>query len=184
MPVIKKITAKLTALQFKDIIKTPCATGQIARVPKAKNADESKIRENAINGFISTIHNQSEFYELAKNVNSPLVFGKSTFDPRTSFYNKCQTSMQVALPILARIKNKVLRMKGYQISNGLAQAMGQAFELYGDIIEKLYIESSGTNDEMLSVILAGLTKQKNFKTLAYKKSKLGEKSFQLLTQLV
>ena len=47
-------------------------------------------------------------------------------------------------------------MKGYQISEGLAKAMGRAFELYGDILDKLYMESNGTNDEMLSIILAGL----------------------------
>ena len=75
-------------------------------------------------------------------------------------------------------------MKGYQISEGLAKAMGRAFELYGDIIEKLYMESNGTNDDMLANILAGLCNQKNFKTFAYKKSKLGDKSLKVLTELV
>lgn len=92
--------------------------------------------------------------------------------------------MQVALPILSRIKNKVLRMKGYQISKGLAQAMGQAFNLYGDVIEKLYMESNNTDDDMLSNILAGLMNQRNFKSFAYKKSKLGMKSMKLLMDLV
>ena len=56
-------------------------------------------------------------------------------------------------PILSRIKNKVLRMKGYQISQGVAQAMGESFRLYSDGIEKLYMESNGTDDKTLSFIL-------------------------------
>jgi len=77
-----------------------------------------------------------------------------------------------------------LNLKGYKINVGLSKALGHAFRLYGDIIEKLYMESTGTDDEMLATILQGLTGQRNFKAFTYKKSKLGEKSINAIIELV
>jgi ribosome assembly protein YihI (activator of Der GTPase) len=56
--------------------------------------------------------------------------------------------------------------------------------LHDDIIEKLYLESNNTNDEMLSNILEGLKNQENFKSLTYKKSKFGDKSIDLIIELM
>ena len=56
--------------------------------------------------------------------------------------------------------------------------------LYGDVINKLYLESNDTNDESFSYILKGLTDQYNFKSMTYKKNKLDIKSVECILKLI
>ena len=60
------------------------------------------------------------------------------------------------MPTLAKIKDKTLNLNGYSLNHGLCQALGNAFNLYHDALEKLIIVNTGADDEMLAAILEGL----------------------------
>ena len=82
------------------------------------------------------------------------------------------------------MKNKVLNLKGYKLNNGLCQALGKAFLLYHDLLEKLLLESVGADDQMLAALLDGLKEQVNFKSVTYKKNSLGPLSVKALSVLI
>ena len=67
---------------------------------------------------------------------------------------------------------------------GLCIALGKAFNLYSDILEKLTLESTGTNDEMLSTLLKGLLEQNSFKSLTYKKLPLDHLSIDCIIFMI
>jgi len=71
MPAIEKMQKQLQALDAQE---KPRRSGQVAQIKlSASNADTSKIKEEAIKSFIDGIKNQSEFYGIAKHVNSPMI---------------------------------------------------------------------------------------------------------------
>jgi hypothetical protein len=59
--------------------------------------------------------------------------------------------------LIAKIENKVLDLTGYQMNIGLSVALGKAFTLYDDVIEKLLLESTSMDDPMFGAILEGLS---------------------------
>jgi len=67
---------------------------------------------------------------------------------------------------------------------GLCVALGRAFNLYSGILEKLTLESTGTNDEMLSTLLHGLLEQENFKAFIYKKLPLDKLSIDCIIKMI
>ena len=71
---------------------------------------------------------------------------------------------------MAKIENKVLDLTGYQMNIGLSVALGQAFMLYNDVVQKLLLESTKMDDPMFAAILEGLSEQQNFKSVTYKKN--------------
>ena len=88
------------------------------------------------------------------------------------------------MPTLQRIHDKVLNLCGYKMNPGLCRALGKSFYLYNNVLEKLLLESTGTDDDMLSHMLEGLQEQSNFKAFTYKFNVLGEKSVRQIVKLI
>ena len=53
---------------------------------------------------------------------------------------------------------------------GISHALGKAFTLYDDVVEKLLFENTNMDDQMFSAILNGLLDQFNFKSVTYKQN--------------
>ena len=53
---------------------------------------------------------------------------------------------------------------------GISQALGKAFTLYDDVVEKLLFENTNMDDQMFAAILNGLVDQFNFKSVTYKQN--------------
>lgn len=183
MPIINKIQEQLNFTDNKFPTKPPSKTGQVIQINTA-NADQAKVRQVAIDRFVTGIHRQSEFFGLAKHANSALIKDKVQMDPRVTFYNQCWNANVVAIPTLAKIQNRVLSLKSYQLNAGSCKALGEAFSLYDHVLEKLYLESVGTNDEMFSLILRGLTEQECFKSITYKHNHIDLLSFEIIIKMI
>ena len=105
-----------------------------------------------------------------KHASDALISQKGVDDPKIRFFNICKEEHAIAIPVLARIEKKVLNLIGYKMNLGLCHAVGQAFRLANDVIEKLLFESTGMDDPMFAAILEGLSDQSNFKSVTYKKN--------------
>lgn len=151
---------------------------------KAANADQSKVRELAIHKFVDNIHLKSEFFGIAKHMNAPSIRFKQDHDPQMIFMEQCRLQGAVALPTLSKIKDRVLKLRNYSVNMGLCQGLGHAFNLHGNVLKSLCLESSGVTDEMLAVILAGLLDQHEFKSFTYKKNQLDTLSVGVLVKLL
>jgi len=119
-----------------------------------------------------------------KHITEGVIATKRNQDPRTKFLGRCEREHVVALPALSKIRDKVLNLKGYQMNAGLCSALGQAFLLYNHVVEKLFMESTGTQDDSFARVLEGLAEQHGFKTLCYKKNDLGPRSVAAILALV
>ena len=179
-PILDKIEANLRALDHDDKVLKP--SGQIASVSKA--VDQTSMKSKAIEKFIGGIQHRQEFYGVAKYGTSAIISQKVKEDPKATFYAKCQKECVIAMPTLAKIKDKTLNLDGYSLNHGLCNALGKAFNLYHDVLEGLIIVNTGADDEMLAAMLEGLHEQHNFKALTYKKNSLGIKSVKQLAKLI
>jgi hypothetical protein len=142
------------------------------------------MKSKAIEKFIGGIQHRQEFYGVAKHGTSAIISQKVKEDPKATFYAKCQKECVIAMPTLAKIKDKTLNLDGYSLNHGLCNALGKAFNLYHDVLEELIIVNTGADDEMLAAMLEGLHEQHNFKALTYKKNSLGIKSVEQLAKLI
>jgi hypothetical protein len=128
----------------------------LAQISNNDIQDPYNLKFKAIKQFIHGIESESEFYLIAKNASKPLIDFKSDKDPRVNYYKTCESENTVAIPALSKIKDKVLHLNGYTLGAGLCKSLGNAFLLSSDVIEKLVLEATGTNDEMFADILKGL----------------------------
>ena len=181
MPALAQIETKLRGLDA-DQGKKPRKMGQGGQRGGA-NADKNRVRGRAIAKFVDGIHRQQEFFGVAKHVTEPIIMQREEEDPKAKFYVQCQQEGVVAMPTLAKIKDKVLNLAGYKMNLGLCKALGRAFLLYHDVLEKLLLESTGTDDEMLAAILEGLREQVNFKSVTYKRNIMDQLSVRALVKL-
>ena len=75
--------------------------------------------------------------------------------------------MVVTLPLLLRIKDKKLIMEGYQLNNGLCNALSLAFSHFKDIATDFHLTSNGMIDEDLAVLLNGASHLTHVNSIAY-----------------
>ena len=89
--------------------------------------DESLVKNDALMKFVNQIEEQQLLYGVVKHAYDPMISNKKNQDPRLRYYNECQEACIVALPTLAKIKDKVLDLKNYKLNMGICKALGQAF---------------------------------------------------------
>ncbi len=51
------------------------------------------------------------------------------------------------LPVLQKVKNKLLNLSGYGISPGLAKSIGQAIKKNDNFLSRIILENNGLKDE-------------------------------------
>jgi hypothetical protein len=77
-------------------------------------------------------------------------------------------NMAVSIPILTKIKNKKLFLSYYHIGPGICDSLKEAFGINLSLITHLNLDNNGLNDENLSLIIEGLNRQSNVKSLIIK----------------
>ena len=103
---------------------------------------------------------------------------------KTSFIQQCEKSMVVTLPLLLRIRDKKLIMEGYQLNNGLCNALGIAFSQFKDIATDFHLASNGMHDEDFAVLLSGMCHLTYVSRLTYEHNSFGHASLQALLPII
>ena len=85
---------------------------------------------------------------------------------------------------MQRIKNKVLNLANYGLTAGVAKSLGQSINK-GDVhFNKIILENNNMRDEDFAMILKGLHKLQDIKSIIYNKNEFGMKASEQLKNII
>ena len=77
--------------------------------------------------------------------------------------------MSVALPILDKIFKKTICLQDYTMSSGHCKGLARACEFFdAKVVNRILMSNCGINGDQFAMILEGLAKLNDFKSIIYK----------------
>ena len=101
---------------------------------------------------------------------------KYKYDPRFQYLLKCQQYLNLALPLLDKVRGKTLCLTDYTLDIGHCKALAFACSLFDKSINRVLFDNCGIDDKEFSAILQGLDKLSDFKSIIYKRNVFDELS--------
>jgi len=86
---------------------------------------------------------------MSKEVRLPVSVEKHKENPSYTFLAMCEKDKAIALPILTRVVNKQLCLRGYRLDISVIRALGKSFALTPDSINKFLLKNCGIHDAEL-----------------------------------
>jgi Ran GTPase-activating protein (RanGAP) involved in mRNA processing and transport len=121
---------------------------------------------------------------MNKNACFPELEERLENDPKFRYAKECRTQAVSVLPLLSRIKNKVLNLANYALTAGIAKSLGQSIKKNDQHFNKILMESNNMRDEDFAAVLEGLHKLQDIKSITYNKNEFGLKSAEALKIIV
>ena len=77
--------------------------------------------------------------------------------------------MEIALPILDKIYKKTICLQDYTMSEGHCKGLATACEFFdAKVVNRVLMSNCGVNGDQFAMILEGLAKLNDFKSIVYK----------------
>lgn len=73
-----------------------------------------------------------------------------------AFFTNCKKQSELALPILAKIKNFELTLNDYRLDIGQFEALATSFAIQPNILTKITLNNSGLDDMQCQSLLKAL----------------------------
>lgn len=90
-----------------------------------------------------------DYSVVNKGLSMPGSVDKYATNPNYKFLGICDKDKTVALPILTRVVNKQLCLRGYRLSNSHISALSKSFSFAPDAINKFILKNCGIHDAEL-----------------------------------
>ena len=91
------------------------------------------------------------------------------------YFQECQKQRIVPLPILFKVRDKMLTLKGYLLNDGLCRSLCQSLEIYPELLTGINLTDNGISDTDVATVLTGLNKLDKLLSITIKdNSFLGE----------
>ena len=90
----------------------------------------------------------------------------------------------VTIPLLLRIKDKMINLTRYQLNNGLCKALSLALMQFPDIATDFHFEANNFLDDDFAVLLEGMQELTIVNGLTYKHNMFGKKSLEALIPII
>jgi len=106
-------------------------------------------------------------------------------DPRMEYFVKCKEQLDTALPILEKVHMKTLCLQDYTLSLGHCQAIAAACQYFDEkVINRVLFSNNGMTGDDCALILEGLDKLKDVKSVIYKQNGFNKNSIDALEKLL
>lgn len=96
------------------------------------------------------------FFDLCKNSQKPKLEAHSKMNYLLKYHHDCMREKVVPLPILFKVRNKRLALKGYRLNEGLCESLKHAFAIYPELLTGITLHDNGIADQDLGKIFQGL----------------------------
>jgi len=91
--------------------------------------------------------------------------------PKINYLKSCIREQHIVLPLLNKVRGKTLCLQSYALSKAHCRALAHACsELNEKIINRVFFENCGIDDEEFSYILKALLSLGDFKSIIYKQN--------------
>ena len=105
-------------------------------------------------------------------------------DPRFQYLFRCQQHLNLALPLLDKVRGKTLCLYDYTLDIGHCKALAIACQLFDKSINRVLFDNCGIDDMEFSAILQGLDKLQDFKSIVYKRNIFDKLSLEAIKPLL
>ena len=122
--------------------------------------------QKTIDKYFDEFRGQQAFYSLCKNALDSKWTDPNLNNPRMQYYAACTKNNSVAKPILSKIIDKALVLRDLKLNSGDAEGLRDNFMMDPELIQKLYLDHNGLEDNQLAAILEGLKYQKQLINLS------------------
>lgn len=116
------------------------------------------------------------FQTNCKNsANKPATAGEMLADDANNqYFVGCNSSRELCLDILTKIKNQQLVLEDYKMADGQSYGFLQACRIDSDLVNKVIINSCGLSPDAFATFLRGLSAQKRIFTLSIKRQVIND----------
>ena len=109
----------------------------------------------------------------------------ATDDPRIKFFQECRSELDVCLPILDKILRKTIYLQDYSLSDGHCKGLAVACQFFDPkLVNRILFSNCGINGDQFAMILEGLAKLSDFKSIVYKMNGINQRSIENLGPLL
>ena len=124
-----------------------------------------------------------KYMELFKKWQGASIDEKFKTDARFQYLYKCQQYLNLALPLLDKVRGKTLCCYDYTLDIGHCKALAVACQLFDKSINRVMFDNCGIDDREFAAILQGLDKLQDFKSIIYKRNIFDELSLEAIKPL-
>lgn len=111
-----------------------------------------------------------KYIELFKKWQGASIDQVMQGDPRFQYLYKCQQHLNLALPLLDKVRGKTLYLCDYTLDIGHCRALAYSCSLFDKSINRVSFDNCGIDDREFAAILQGLDKLSDFKSITYKRN--------------
>lgn len=145
-------------------------------VEKVTDRLAEKVYTEEFNTFVSNekeltanyaqeVRNKKLFFDLCKNADRPKMVENSKMNHLLKYHRDCIRENVMPLPILFKIRNRRLVLKGYRLNDGLCQSLKHACKVDPDLLTSIKLQDNGISDYDMSQVMAGLGCLENLKQI-------------------
>ena len=106
--------------------------------------------------YAHEVRSKKLFVDLCKSADKPKMVEQAKMNYLLKYHQDCLRENVVPLPILFKVRNQKLVLKGYRLNEGLCRSLRHAFEIYPQILNSIKLQDNGISDQDLSYVLKGL----------------------------
>ena len=102
------------------------------------------------------VRDKKLYIDLCKDAGKPKLVENSKMNYLLRYYQDCQKTGVVPLPILFKVRNKRLVLKGYGLNEGLCESLRASLQIYPELLTSINLTNNGMQDGDLAAVLKGL----------------------------
>lgn len=124
------------------------------------------------------------FIDICKNSTKPRQEYNIKMNYLLKYHNECKKQGIVPLPILFKVRNKRLVLKGYGLNEGLCKSFATSLAIYPELLDGINFQNNGMSDSDLAITFGGLTKLNELKVIVISNNIFMAKSCSALTEIL
>ena len=141
--------------------------------------EETKTISNIANSFVRKNEYTKKF--KMRELSTDRHGQDYDLDPRVQYFKNCLKEHDLVLPILDKIYKKTLCLNDYLLSDGNCRGLAAACELFDPVVvNRVLFNNCGITGDQFAMILEGLNKLRDFKSIIYKMNTVNSLSLQKL----
>ena len=105
------------------------------------------------------------FNDLCKKAQLPRLVEKDKMNYLLRYFQECQKQRIVPLPILFKVRDKMLTLKGYLLNKGLCLSLCQSLQIYPELLTGINLTDNGISDTDVATVLTGLSKLEKLQSI-------------------
>ncbi len=113
---------------------------------------------------------------MNKNAFYPELIERLQDDYKFRYFNQCRERKTGVLPLMSKIKNKMLNLTNYGLSGAAIKAFSASIRKKDTFLSRIALENNGLHDEDFAVLLEGMGKLLDVKSIIYVKNEFLMKS--------